>query len=33
MLAKEVAKLFEDEAAFSHVIELNVDGKKQNVIV
>ena len=31
--AKEIAKLFENEAAFSHVIELNVDGKKQNVIV
>ncbi|MFW3896199.1 50S ribosomal protein L25/general stress protein Ctc [Pseudomonas putida CSV86] len=33
ILAKEIAKLFENEAAFSHVIELNVDGKKQNVIV
>ncbi|MGG5292341.1 50S ribosomal protein L25/general stress protein Ctc [Pseudomonas shirazensis] len=30
---KEIAKLFENEAAFSHVIELNVDGAKQNVIV
>ena len=33
ILAKEITKLFEDEAAFSHVIELNVDGVKQNVIV
>ena len=33
MLAKEVAKLLENEAAYSHVIELNVDGAKQNVIV
>ena len=33
MLAKEVAKLFENEAAYSHVIELNVDGKKENVVV
>ena len=33
ILAKEIAKLFENEAAFSHVIELNVDGVKQNVIV
>ena len=33
IVAKEIAKLFENEAAFSHVIELNVDGKKQNVIV
>ncbi|PSS58185.1 50S ribosomal protein L25/general stress protein Ctc [Pseudomonas sp. BBP2017] len=33
MLAKEVAKLFENEAAFSHVIELNIDGKKENVVV
>ena len=33
MLAKEVAKLLENEAAFSHVIELNVDGVKENVIV
>jgi large subunit ribosomal protein L25 len=31
--AKEIAKLFENEAAYSHVIELNVDGAKQNVIV
>jgi len=33
ILAKEIAKLFENEAAFSHVIELNVDGTKQNVVV
>jgi large subunit ribosomal protein L25 len=26
MLAKEVAKLLENEAAFSHVIELNIGG-------
>ncbi|AJO80586.1 MULTISPECIES: 50S ribosomal protein L25/general stress protein Ctc [Pseudomonas] len=33
ILAKEIAKLFENEAAFSHVIELNVDGTKQNVVI
>ncbi|WAH57973.1 50S ribosomal protein L25/general stress protein Ctc [Pseudomonas silvicola] len=33
ILAKEIAKLFENEAAYSHIIELNVDGKKQNVVV
>ena len=33
ILAKEIAKLFENEAAFSHVIELNIDGAKQNVVV
>ncbi|AGE24173.1 MULTISPECIES: 50S ribosomal protein L25/general stress protein Ctc [Pseudomonas] len=33
MLAKEVAKLLENDAAYSHVIELNVGGKKQNVII
>jgi large subunit ribosomal protein L25 len=33
ILAKEIAKLFENEAAYSHVIELNVDGAKQKVIV
>ncbi|WP_411381244.1 50S ribosomal protein L25/general stress protein Ctc [Pseudomonas sp. MPB26] len=33
ILSKEIAKLFENEAAYSHVIELNVDGAKQNVIV
>ncbi|MCO7516551.1 50S ribosomal protein L25/general stress protein Ctc [Pseudomonas guariconensis] len=33
ILTKEITKLFDNEAAFSHVIELNVDGAKQNVIV
>lgn len=33
ILAKELTKLFENEAAFSHVIELNIDGAKQNVVV
>ena len=33
MTAKEVAKLLENEAAFSHVIELNVGGNKQNVVI
>ncbi|WP_426140905.1 50S ribosomal protein L25/general stress protein Ctc [Pseudomonas sp. DWP3-1-2] len=33
MLAKEVAKLLENEASYSHIIELNVAGKKQNVII
>jgi large subunit ribosomal protein L25 len=33
MLAKEVAKLLENEAAFSHVIELNVGGTKQSVLI
>ncbi|MGC7838486.1 50S ribosomal protein L25/general stress protein Ctc [Pseudomonas wayambapalatensis] len=33
ILAKEITKLFEDEAAFSHVLQLNVDGTKQDVIV
>ncbi|MFD2642389.1 50S ribosomal protein L25/general stress protein Ctc [Pseudomonas japonica] len=33
ILAKEITKLFENEAAFSHVIELSVDGAKQNVVV
>ena len=33
MLAKEVAKLLENEAAFSHVIELNVGGTKQDVLI
>ena len=33
MLAKEVAKLLENEAAYSHIIELNVGGKKQNVVI
>ena len=33
MLAKEVAKLLENEASYSHIIELNVGGQKQNVII
>ena len=33
MLAKEIAKLLENDAAYSHIIELNVGGKKQNVII
>lgn len=33
MLAKEVAKLLENEAAYSHIIELNVGGTKQNVVI
>ncbi|WP_040261343.1 MULTISPECIES: 50S ribosomal protein L25/general stress protein Ctc [Pseudomonas] len=33
LLAKEVAKLLENEAAYAHVIELNVGGTKQNVII
>ena len=33
LLAKEVAKLLENEAAYSHVIELTVGGTKQNVII
>jgi large subunit ribosomal protein L25 len=33
ILAKEITKLFEDEAAFSHVLQLNVDGAKQDVVV
>lgn len=33
ILAKEITKLFDNEAAFSHVLELNVDGTKQNVVV
>ena len=33
MLAKEVAKLLENEASYSHIIELNIAGKKQNVII
>jgi large subunit ribosomal protein L25 len=33
MLAKEVAKLLENEASYSHIIELNVGGTKQNVII
>ncbi|NBF03580.1 50S ribosomal protein L25/general stress protein Ctc [Pseudomonas sp. Fl5BN2] len=33
MLAKEVAKLLENEAAYSHIIELNVGGTKQSVVI
>jgi large subunit ribosomal protein L25 len=33
MLAKEVAKLLENDAAYSHIISLNVGGTKQNVII
>jgi len=33
ILAKKIAKLFENEAAYSHIIELNVGGTKQNVII
>ena len=33
MLAKEVAKLLENEAAYSHIIELNIGGAKQSVII
>ncbi|MET1078363.1 MAG: 50S ribosomal protein L25/general stress protein Ctc [Pseudomonas sp.] len=33
MLAKEVAKLLENEAAFSHVISLTVDGKAEDVLI
>ncbi|WNW13443.1 50S ribosomal protein L25/general stress protein Ctc [Pseudomonas sp. DTU_2021_1001937_2_SI_NGA_ILE_001] len=33
ILAKELAKLIENEAAFAHVIALNVGGKKQDVII
>ncbi|MBD8492377.1 50S ribosomal protein L25/general stress protein Ctc [Pseudomonas syringae] len=33
LLAKELAKLIENEAAFSHVISLNVGGKKQDIVI
>jgi large subunit ribosomal protein L25 len=33
LMAKEVAKLLENEAAYAHVIELNVGGTKQNVVI
>jgi large subunit ribosomal protein L25 len=33
LLAKEIAKLLENEASYSHIIELTVAGKKQNVII
>ena len=33
LLANEVAKLLENEAAFSHVLALNVDGATENVVI
>jgi large subunit ribosomal protein L25 len=33
LMAKDVAKLLENEAAYAHVIELNVAGAKQNVVI
>ncbi|MHA6494046.1 50S ribosomal protein L25/general stress protein Ctc [Pseudomonas borbori] len=33
LLAKELAKLLENEAAFSHVLNLTVDGKKESVLI
>lgn len=33
LVAKDVAKLLENEAAFSHVIELNVDGAVETVLI
>jgi large subunit ribosomal protein L25 len=33
LVAKDVAKLLEDEAAFSHVIALNVDGAVETVLI
>ncbi|MBF7141935.1 MULTISPECIES: 50S ribosomal protein L25/general stress protein Ctc [Pseudomonas] len=33
LMAKEIAKLLENEAAYAHVIELNVGGTKQNVLI
>ena len=33
LIAKDVAKLLENEAAFSHVIALNVDGAVENVLI
>jgi large subunit ribosomal protein L25 len=33
LIAKDVAKLLEDEAAFSHVIALNVDGAVETVLI
>ena len=33
LMAKEVAKLLENEAAYAHVIELTVAGTKQNVVI
>ncbi|WXL24785.1 50S ribosomal protein L25/general stress protein Ctc [Ectopseudomonas mendocina] len=33
LLAKELAKLIENEAAFSHVLSLNVGGTTENVVI
>lgn len=33
LLAKELAKLLENEAAFSHVLSLNVAGTQENVLI
>ncbi|GAB7531711.1 50S ribosomal protein L25/general stress protein Ctc [Pseudomonas sp. 3A(2025)] len=33
LLAKDFAKLLENEAAYAHVIALSVDGKKQDVVI
>jgi large subunit ribosomal protein L25 len=33
LIAKDVAKLLENEAAFSHVLALNVDGAVENVLI
>ena len=33
LLAKEVAKLLENEAAFSHVLALNIAGATENVVI
>ena len=33
ILAKELAKLLENEAAFSHVLALSVDGTAENVVI
>ncbi len=33
LIAKDLAKLLDNEAAFSHVLSLNIDGKKQNVVI
>jgi len=33
LLAKDFAKLLENEAAFSHVLELNVEGTKESVLI
>jgi len=33
LMAKEIAKLLENEAAYAHVIELNVGGTKQSVLI